>query len=126
MVEGSFAPTTRIVAPGAIMREVVRNMVGIFRPRELVLMTTIAVRRRISESIGMAGDASGTCMRTRQREYRIAVIKSGRLPRRRAMTIGAVMIEVVRRVIRVLGRDELVLMAVVTCRRCARESSTVA
>jgi hypothetical protein len=125
VIKQSFAPTTSIVALRTIMREVVCHMIRVFGPHELVLMTTIAISRRASESGGMAGDATGTCMRTRQGEYGLAMVKCGRLPGRGAMALSAVMVEVVRRVIRVLGRDELVLMAAVARCGCVHESSAM-
>ena len=80
MVEGSWAPSHGCVTDGAIMGVIVGDMIGISHPVVIILVTGVAVKRRILIAAGMAGVAGQDSVRAGQREPGIGMVECRRLP----------------------------------------------
>lgn len=92
---------------GANMIEIVLHVTGIGDGTEVTGVTVVTSRRRADITAGMAGNALEAGMSSGQRECRCRVIERRWLPGCCVVTIDAIVIKVVRRVVRVRRGAEI-------------------
>ena len=121
MVESGRLPGGRVVTDRAVMREVLRGVIGIVRSVEVRRMAGIAIRRRIRKlSVGMALSALQVGMRTGQRKSHKVVIKRRRLPGGCRVALRTIVRKIPRGVIRIGGILKVHGVAGIAVRRRAR------
>ena len=98
------------MALGAIMAEVVGNMIRIICPVEIVGMAGVAVGRRILVTVSVASDTLQRNMSPCQREAGVSMIKARRLPGGGGVANRAVMVKIILDMIGVRGPIKVVLM----------------
>lgn len=114
------------MARGAVMVEIILNVVRIGNAVIIALMARPAIRRRSGESSGVARQTRCRDMRPRQGKLRVGVIERGWLPGGRTVARGAIMIEIILNMVRIGGPFEIGLMAGVTFSRRALVTCRVA
>lgn len=85
-------------------------MIGIIFSIKVLLVTGNTCRLNVRVSLRVAGDTLQRCMRSGERELSRAVIEIRRFPRHRAVTLCAVMAEILHRMIRLENDVEIGLM----------------
>lgn len=111
MIEDIGVPAGGIVALGAIVRIVVRLVIGVIGITIVIFVARPAIRWRIRIACRMTLDAIKRNMRPGQREICLIVIKSRRIPAGRAVADCAIMIEIVGLMIWVIGIKIVILVA---------------
>ena len=102
VVEACRFPSGSDVALGAIVVEIVLDVIGVLDCREFILMATVAGSRRAGVAGGVTRNACHRNMRPRQSKGSRVVIKMNRFPSSRAVALSAIVIEVAPDVIRIL------------------------
>lgn len=117
MIECGGLPGSVRVTRETLMGELSRNVIRRGGCREVLLVTTVAVRRKSLElTVGMTRRTSGRSMCTKQRECRYRVIECGRFPGNIRMTRETIMRELGRNMVRRCHTVEIGLMTTETCR----------
>ena len=126
MVERTRTPGRSGMTGGAIVIEVVLQVIRVSRRSEVTGVAIETSARGIRVSGRMAGNASQRRMRTGQAEASCTVVKVCGFPCRSGMTGGAIVIEVVLLVIRLGCRGEVAGVAVETGARSICVSGSMA
>ena len=113
MTERRWQPGRRAVAFGAVLIKVVRHVVRIGHRRKLSLVAAIAGGRSTGVTCRVTGNARHTCVRAGEREERRLMVKGRRIPDCCRVAVGAVVIEIIRHVIRAGHRRKLSLVAAI-------------
>jgi len=126
VIEIGRLPGRGVVARGARVAEVVRDMIGIRCAVEVRLMTSIALHRSACVSGAVAINAQGRGMRAGESEAGLAVVECRRGPGVHPVADRAIMLEIIGHMVRVADTD---VVAFVTCdavRGCARVTVSMA
>jgi len=126
VIEVCRFPSSGCMTGSAIVVEVTLDVIGILGRCEFVLMAIIAGSRCAGVTGSVTRDAGCRNMRACKSESRLVVVEVCRLPGRRRMTLGTIVIEIVRGVIRVFHQSEIVLMTTIAGSRRAGVAGRVA
>ena len=113
VIEVCRFPARGSMTGSAIVVEVTLDVIGILDRSEFVLMAAIAGGRCSGISGSVACGAGCRNMRACKGESRLVVVEDCRLPGRCRMALGTIVIKIVRGVIRVFHRCEIVLMTTI-------------
>lgn len=119
VVKGRRSPSGCRMTSQAIVIKIIGCVIRVGHRRKVAGVARIARRRRVGVPGGMASQALQAGMATGQRELRLIMVESRRLPGARAVAIGAEMIETVGDVIRIGHRGKISCMTTVTGFACA-------
>ncbi len=111
VIECSCIPAIGGMAFGAIMAEIIGDVIGIVSSDIIFLVTRPAVRRRSGITVGMTFDTIQRGMRPRERELGLRMVERRWCPSGGGMALRAILAEIVRHVI---GIADAVIVILVT------------